>query len=184
MLEKEFNKAKNNIINLFNRCKVLDTVKLSEIKGISKSDIDSMIDVKSVIKIDKLKLDMRKTKLVEYEYTKVMLENLLKNKYPNMSSVERKVLVSKALKNIFNITVDIDKALKVKEDLFYYANLIKTGLHSYPLESYLNGQTLKRLYGKETWGKFISHLENHEKKLKSNPTAREDLCKSQMRMRS
>jgi len=179
MLEKEFNKAKNNIINLFNRCRVLDTVKLSEIKNLKKAETDQTIDLKEVIKIDKLKLDMSKTKLVEYEYTKVILANFIKKRYPSMSNVEQKVLVNNALKKVFNLKVDIDQHLKTKEDLIQYAFLIKTSLYGYPLSNYLNGSTLEKEYGEEIWKHFINLLETHEIKIKNNPTAKEDLLKAQ-----
>ena len=179
MLEKEFNKAKNNIIILFDRCRILDTVKLSEIKSVTKYDTDETIDLKEVVKIDKLKLDMSKTKLAEYEYTKAILTNFIKRRYPSMSSIEQKVLVNSAIKKIFNLTIDIDKALKTKEDLIKYAYLIKTDLHGFPLASYLNGTTLVKEYGEEVWSNFIKLLEAHENKIQTNPTAKEDLLKSQ-----
>ena len=177
MFVREFNKAKNNIINLLIREKEIDNVKHDYIKSIKKEDIDGALSIKTLVKKESIQLDIKKSKLIEFEYTKLLLQKYLTAKYPNLSDIERKLALSMALKNIFKIKSMPDKSLELKEAILEYAKQIKTGLHYFSLTDCLNSK-LKYAFG-EDWDDIVEAFQSHDKIIQTNPTAIGDLRRAQ-----
>ena len=178
MLEREFNKAKNNVVNLLMKESLLDNVKLSYLKRIKKEDIDPNLSIRELVKKETLKLDVKKSKLIELEYTKILLKKYLDDKHSYLTDIEKKIAINIGLKKIFKIKSMPDKSIELKEAILEYAKHIKTGTFYYTFSDCINNAKLKEAYG-EDYDALIETFEMHDKRVKTNPEAIEDLLRGQ-----
>lgn len=154
MFEREFTKAKNNIIKLL--LNEVDESKLIYFKNVSKETIDSSLNIRLLIKDESSNPDIKRYKLAQFYYTKILLQEYLKANHTHLSKVEQQIFVSMALKKIFNMKSSPDKDIAIKRDILEYAKKSKTGLHYFSLSDCLNSQ-LQHVF-KEDWEKIIEAL--------------------------
>ena len=178
MLEKEFNKAITNVVNLLVREDLMDANKLVYLKGLKKETIDSENNIKNLAKNAELKLDIRKSKLVELEYTKLILSKYLNENYPYLSEAEKEICIYKSIKKIFKLEKTSNKEMELKEELFEYAKTAKLGLFFQSVNEIICNKKLKDGYG-ESWDKFLEEVEAYTKESKTNPNRINHLINAQ-----
>ena len=157
MFEREFNRAKTNVIGLLLKETDLGEAKLSYLESISKENMDTNIDLKGLVKKNILKKGIRLGKVIEMEYAKHILKDYINHKHSYLSDVEKEVSLAKSIKKMYNIGELENKDIELKIALFEYAKNIKTGRFFHSIDEALYSYKLADAYG-ESWNKFIECL--------------------------